>query len=44
MKKFIVLGIVATSLSALTACDVKKTQEGNVTLPKYEVEKNRRAT
>ena len=39
MKKFIILGIVATSLSALTACDVKKTQEGNVTLPKYEVEK-----
>jgi hypothetical protein len=23
----------------LSACDVKKTQEGNVTVPKYEVEK-----
>jgi hypothetical protein len=29
---------VAASL-ALAACDVKKTQEGNVTVPKYEVSK-----
>jgi predicted small lipoprotein YifL len=39
MKKLIARGIVAASLATLTACDVKKTQEGNVTLPKYEVEK-----
>ena len=25
----------------LAGCDVKKTQEGNVTLPKYEVEKTK---
>lgn len=36
---FAALAIAATALAALTACDVKKTQEGNVTLPKYEVEK-----
>jgi len=39
MKNIIALSIVATSLVGLTACDVKKTQEGNVTVPKYEVEK-----
>lgn len=35
------LAIAVVSLGALglTACDVKKTQEGNVTVPKYEVEK-----
>jgi len=32
--------IVAAALS-LSACDVKKTQEGNVTVPKYEVEKTK---
>jgi hypothetical protein len=31
--------VIALSAFALTACDVKKTQEGNVTVPKYEVEK-----
>ena len=30
---------LGASLVGLTACDVKKTEEGNVTLPKYEVEK-----
>src|SRR6185369_10409091 len=29
----------AAASAALLGCDVKKTQEGNVTLPKYEVEK-----
>jgi uncharacterized lipoprotein len=31
--------LVAASVLGLSACDVKKTQEGNVTVPKYEVEK-----
>lgn len=34
--------ITTTALAAslgLSACDVRKTQEGNVTVPKYEVEK-----
>ena len=37
------LAIAVVSLGALglTACDVKKTQEGNVTVPKYEVEKTK---
>ncbi|HTE43526.1 MAG TPA: hypothetical protein VK629_22090 [Steroidobacteraceae bacterium] len=40
-SKSLVAGLVGTCLAAiaLTACDVKKTQEGDVTLPKYEVEK-----
>ena len=39
MKNIIALSIVSISLAGLAACDVKKTQEGNVTVPKYEVEK-----
>ncbi|MDB5838076.1 MAG: hypothetical protein JWQ23_28 [Herminiimonas sp.] len=31
--------IITVAGLGLTACDVKKTQEGNVTVPKYEVEK-----
>ena len=36
-----ILAVLAVSIGALglAACDVKKTQEGNVTIPKYEVEK-----
>lgn len=30
---------LAVGVVGLTACDVKKTQEGNVTVPKYEVNK-----
>lgn len=33
------IAIVSIGALGLTACDVKKTQEGNVTVPKYEVEK-----
>ena len=35
--------IVLAALAAfgLSACDVQKTQEGNITTPKYEVEKTR---
>ncbi|NMM77633.1 hypothetical protein [Acidovorax sp. SRB_24] len=39
MKKLIAIAIASIGLAGLAACDVKKTQEGNVTLPKYEVEK-----
>ena len=39
MKNLITIGIVSIGLATLAACDVKKTQEGNVTMPKYEVEK-----
>ncbi len=37
------LAIAAVSVAAigLTACDVKKTQEGNVTVPKVEVTKTK---
>lgn len=33
------IAIVSIGALGLTACDVKKTQEGNITVPKYEVEK-----
>lgn len=39
MHKTLTLTLAAFALAGLTACDVKKTQEGNVTLPKYDVEK-----
>ncbi len=38
-KSTLALAIVSISALGLSACDVKKTQEGNVTVPKYEVEK-----
>ena len=31
--------VLSACVVGLSACDVKKTQEGNVTVPKYEVEK-----
>ena len=37
MNKLIAIGIVSVGLATLAACDVRKTQEGNVTLPKYDV-------
>lgn len=33
--------LVLTASLGVTGCDVKKTQAGNVTLPKYEVEKTK---
>jgi hypothetical protein len=33
---FVLAGLAAVSI-ALVGCDVQKTQEGNVTLPKYDV-------
>ena len=38
-KTTLTAAIVAAGVLGLSACDVKKTQEGNVTVPKYEVEK-----
>ncbi len=33
------LALASIAALGLSACDVKKTQEGNITVPKYEVEK-----
>lgn len=38
------IALVSASAFGITACDVKKTQEGNVTLPKYEVEKTQQGS
>ena len=37
---FVLAGIAAASI-ALVGCDVQKTQEGNVEVPKYEVSKTK---
>ena len=34
-------GLVSLAALGLTACDVKKTQEGNVDVPKFEVNKTK---
>lgn len=39
LKTTIAIAIVSIGALGLTACDVKKTQEGNVTVPKFEVNK-----
>lgn len=39
LKKTAIAALVAVSGIGLVACDVDKTQEGKVTVPKYEVEK-----
>lgn len=39
MKKILTISLLSLGVASLAACDVKKTQEGNVTMPKYEVEK-----
>jgi len=39
IKTVITTCLIAAGAMGLAACDVKKTQEGNVSLPKYEVEK-----
>lgn len=38
-KSTLAIAIVSFGVLGLSGCDVKKTQEGNVTVPKYEVEK-----
>ena len=35
------IAIVSIGALGLSACDVKKTQEGNVTVPKFEVNKTK---
>ena len=37
----ITIAITSAAVMGLTGCDVKKTQEGEVTMPKYEVEKTK---
>jgi len=39
IKNTLLAALVAIGVVGLTGCDVKKTQEGNITIPKYEVEK-----
>jgi hypothetical protein len=39
LKITLASALIATGVLGLTGCDVKKTQEGNVSVPKYEVEK-----
>ena len=41
MSKTSLIVALVSATALLGACDVKKTQEGNVTLPKYEVEKTK---
>jgi hypothetical protein len=43
LKTALTAAIVATGVLGLSACDVKKTQEGHVQAPKYEVEKKQDA-
>jgi hypothetical protein len=40
-KTTLAIAIVSIGALGLTACDVKKTQEGNVTVPKFEVNKTK---
>ena len=40
-KTTLAIAIMSFGAVALTACDVKKTQEGNVTVPKFEVNKTK---
>ena len=39
LKTTFATALIAAGVLGLSGCDVKKTQEGNVTVPKYEVEK-----
>src|SRR4051794_32840200 len=41
LKTALAAGIVSAGVLGLTGCDVKKTQEGNVSVPKYEVTKKK---
>jgi hypothetical protein len=38
-KTILTTTLIAAGAFGLSACDVKKTADGNVTVPKYEVEK-----
>jgi hypothetical protein len=39
VKTTLAVSMLSLGLLGLTGCDVKKTQEGNVSVPKYEVTK-----
>ena len=39
IRTTLAIAIVSIGALGLSACDVKKTQEGNVTVPKFEVNK-----
>jgi hypothetical protein len=39
IKTTLAIGIISVGVLGLTGCDVKKTQEGSVTVPKYDVTK-----
>lgn len=38
-SSFVIAAVVSAASLALAGCDVEKTQEGNVDVPKYEVSK-----
>jgi uncharacterized lipoprotein len=39
LKTTFATALIAAGVLGLAGCDVKKTQEGNVTVPKYDVQK-----
>jgi hypothetical protein len=39
LKTTLAAAIISIGVLGLSGCDVKKTQEGNVTVPKYDVQK-----
>ena len=41
LKTTLAIGIISIGVLGLTGCDVKKTQEGNVSVPKYDVTKKK---
>ena len=41
IKTTLAIALVSIGALGLSACDVKKTQEGNVTVPKFEVNKTK---
>ncbi|HUR88420.1 MAG TPA: hypothetical protein VMZ74_04970 [Ramlibacter sp.] len=43
LKNLLTTAMIAAGVLGLSACDVKKTQEGHVQVPKYEVEKKQSA-
>src|SRR3569832_282722 len=43
LKTVLTAAIVSAGVLGLSACDVKKTEEGHAQLPKYEVEKKQSA-
>lgn len=39
LNQYVVAGMVTLGAIGLSACDVDKTREGNITMPEYEVKK-----